>query len=107
MEEEKASILVIDDDRSILESLKCVLEMEGYLVDTVETGLEAVEKSKARLYDPAIINSRLPDTTSAELQKRMQTSMSHKRVVMMGMEPIAPAELLTVVKEKLKETPSL
>jgi CheY-like chemotaxis protein len=42
----RKSILIVDDDLGILKSFKDLLEPEGYSVDTAETALEAVEKSK-------------------------------------------------------------
>src|SRR5205807_2275053 len=48
---ERKSILIVDDDPGILNSFKEILEPEGYNVDTAQTGSEALEKCKARLYN--------------------------------------------------------
>jgi len=52
---EKKNILVVDDDKAILESLKDILKSEGFCVDVAETGREAIEKSEARFYKMASI----------------------------------------------------
>jgi len=64
---EQARILVIDDEESIRKSLAAVLEEKGYLVDTAENGKEAIEKSKTRHYNLALIDIRLPDMDGVQL----------------------------------------
>ncbi|HSV49853.1 MAG TPA: response regulator [Candidatus Acidoferrales bacterium] len=63
----KKTILLVDDDRSILRTLKRVLERSGYDTDTVETASEALEKLRSRHYDLAIIDVILPDMKGTEL----------------------------------------
>ena len=43
--EEKKRILVVDDDTSILRGFRILLEKEGYVVETAETGKEALMAS--------------------------------------------------------------
>ena len=62
-----ASILVIDDDQTILETLVAALESEGYLVDTAKNGEEAIAKSYSHFYNVAIIDWRLPDIKGTKL----------------------------------------
>lgn len=49
------SILLIDDDRDVRESMKSVLEIQGYHVVTAVNGLEGVEKLKALDKLPCVI----------------------------------------------------
>src|SRR6267378_1693351 len=58
----RKSILIVDYDLGILKSFKEILEPEGYSVDTAETALEAVEKSKAHPYNLAIIDIKQRET---------------------------------------------
>jgi len=60
-------ILVIDDDESIRTTMAAILESEGYSVDTVENGKEAIQKSNSDLYKVALIDFRLPDMKGTEL----------------------------------------
>ena len=64
---EGKSVLVIDDDKSILRSLVKVLEKNGFFADTAETGGEAIEKSRAFRYDAALVDLRLPDMDGIEV----------------------------------------
>ena len=49
--EKKKSILVIDDDEVVLNLIAEALRLEGYKVDTAETGKEAIEKCNLRFYN--------------------------------------------------------
>ncbi len=41
----KKTILVVDDDKSILRTFTRILQKSGYEIDTAETGKEAMEKT--------------------------------------------------------------
>jgi CheY-like chemotaxis protein len=49
-------ILIVDDDRDVFESMKIVLESEGYEIEWATNGREAMEKAKARKPDLMILD---------------------------------------------------
>ena len=49
-------ILIVDDDRDVFESMKIVLESEGYEVEWATNGREAMEKARARKPDLMILD---------------------------------------------------
>ncbi len=49
-------ILVVDDDRDVFESMKIVLEAEGYDVDWATNGTEALSKARAVRPDLMILD---------------------------------------------------
>ena len=63
----KKRIIVIDDDKSILRTFTRILQKNGYEIDVAETGKEALEKSKKKPYDLALIDIRLPDMDGTDL----------------------------------------
>jgi len=67
-------ILVVDDDESIRKTLAVILKEKGYLVDIAENGKEAIKKSKAKLYNLALIDIRLPDMEGTKLLTTMKES---------------------------------
>ncbi|UCB59860.1 MAG: response regulator [Candidatus Bathyarchaeota archaeon] len=69
---ENARILVVDDDESIRKILSTILEDEGYNVETARTGREAIEKTKTKFYNLAMIDIRLPDLEGTKLLTRMK-----------------------------------
>ncbi len=120
---EKKSILIVDDDRTILKSLREILEFEGYSVETVQTGQEAIEKSKTEFYNLALLDIKLPDMEGTKLLEAMhETSPRMVKIMVTGypalqnaveslnmgadaylMKPVHPQRMLKVVEEKLKE----
>jgi DNA-binding NtrC family response regulator len=117
------SILVVDDDQVILQSLKEVLRREGYNVDTADTGQEAIEKSKANFYNLVLLDIKLPDMEGTKLLTKIQNYTSKIMKIMITgypeldnaiqslnfganaylLKPVDPKKLLRVVKEKLSE----
>ena len=72
---EKKRILVIDDDKVVLKGFRKTLELEGYSVDAVETGKEAIEKSNRASYNLALIDIRLPDMEGTKLLTAMRETV--------------------------------
>lgn len=67
-----ASVLVVDDDAGIRKTLSKILEKEGYLVETVENGQEAIKASNKRFFNVALIDIRLPDMEGTRLLERLK-----------------------------------
>jgi len=70
--DERARILVVDDDESIRKAISTILEEKGYEVDTAESGREAIKKTHDGFYNLALIDIRLPDMEGTELLLRMK-----------------------------------
>lgn len=120
---EKARILVIDDDESIRESLVMLLQAKGYIVDAAKDGKEAVAMSNANSYKLALIDIRLPDMEGTELLTTMrETTPRMIKIIVTGypalqnavkavnegadgyiVKPVKAAELLSMVDEHLKK----
>ena len=60
-------ILIADDERAIRYSLKEILEMEDYQVDTAENGTEAVEKAEKEKYDAIFCDIKMPGMDGMEV----------------------------------------
>jgi CheY-like chemotaxis protein len=56
----EARILVADDDQSIRQLLGTIIEREGFHVDTVADGNEAIEKLKAHQYEVVLLDLMMP-----------------------------------------------
>ncbi len=55
------SILVVDDDRLVVELLKRNLEQQGYQVYTAANGRQALEHLKSKMPDLIISDVQMPD----------------------------------------------
>ena len=120
---DKKSILIVDDDKAILESLKTILVLEGYSVDTAETGREAIEKSKEKSFNLTLLDIRLPDMEGTSLLTAMhQTTPRMMKIMVTGyptlenavesvnqradaylIKPVKREKLLKVIADKLEE----
>lgn len=65
--ETAAKILVVDDSPDILDIAQQWLEMEGYSVETAESGLEAVARAKAHSFDVVITDLAMPGMGGMEV----------------------------------------
>jgi two-component system, sporulation sensor kinase E len=61
------SILIVDDEPSILEILERYLSARGFDVTTAETAHDALGKIAVRAFDVALIDLKLPDGAGLEL----------------------------------------
>ena len=62
-----ASILIIDDEIAIRESLQTLLEMEDYRVETAETGEDGLNKIAEQPFDLILLDLALPDRNGLEI----------------------------------------
>ncbi len=68
-------ILVIDDQKSIRNTLKEILEYEGHEVELAEHGPEGLEKFSANKMDVVLCDIKMPDMDGIEvLEKIMETT---------------------------------
>jgi CheY-like chemotaxis protein len=55
-------ILVVDDDKSVLNAIKMLLELEGYDVVAVNNGQDGIEAISTETFDVAIVDIFMPGT---------------------------------------------
>lgn len=77
-------ILVIDDERSIRNTLKEILEYESYEVDTAEDGFEGLELLAQKKYDVAICDIKMPKMDGIEVLDKIVHSFPDTPVVMIS-----------------------
>ncbi|MGD0203678.1 MAG: response regulator [Candidatus Bathyarchaeia archaeon] len=117
-----ARILVVDDDENIRNTMKTILEDEGYIVDLAASGSEAIQKTKKSAYNIALLDIRLPDMEGMELLKLIKDTVPRTRKIMVTgypsmqnaiaalnknadaylIKPIDIENLLNIVKEQLQ-----
>ena len=61
MKEEKANILLVEDEENLHETLKLNLEMEGYTVTSAYNGSEAMKAVENEYFDLVIMDIMLPE----------------------------------------------
>ena len=116
-------ILVIDDDENIRKILVTILTDEGYDVETAATARKAIEKTRKKFYNVALIDIRLPDMEGIELLTRFKpTTPRMRKIIITGyptlqnavkavnkgadayiMKPFDVEKVLETIKEQLKK----
>ncbi|MFO8100989.1 MAG: PAS domain S-box protein [Dehalococcoidia bacterium] len=66
------SILIVDDDEALAESLKELLEMEGYAPAVCHTGEAAGSLMGETPFDLVLVDVRLPDVSGVDLVRRLR-----------------------------------
>ena len=82
--EEKKRILVVDDDTSILRGFRALLEKAGYIVETAETGKEALRHLKSAKFDLCLVDVKLPDMDGTELLFEMKRILKQLKLLSLG-----------------------
>lgn len=121
--ERKKSILIVDDDKFILNVFSRILQKQNYDVDGVETGQEAIEILEKKKYDLALIDVKLPDIDGTDLLSKIHSvnpdmikivitgfpSLEHATEVMDKgataylVKPVKSEELIELITEKLEK----
>ena len=64
---DKASVLIVDDDEGTRRSLALVFSKKGYQVDIAASAREALDKAQGGNFNVALVDVRLPDMEGVEL----------------------------------------
>jgi len=120
---EIARILIVDDDENIRKVLATILEDEGYDVDSVDTAKKAIERTRRKFYNIALIDIRLPDMEGIELLTKMKNTIPKiRKIIITGyptlqnaveavnrgadayiLKPFDMEKVLIEIKEQLKK----
>ena len=118
--EEKRSVLLVDDEESSRKVFSAILAKAGYLVDEAANGMDALEKARAKRYDVALVDIKLPDMEGTELLLRLPKTSEMVKIVVTGfsttenavkasdcgaddflVKPVDPEELLRSIRDRL------
>jgi len=120
---ENARILIVDDDENIRKVLVAILEDEGYTVESVGTARKAIEATKRKFYNVALIDIRLPDMDGTDLLLRIRDTVPRiRKIIITGyptlqnaidavnrradayiMKPFDVEKVLRTIKEQLQK----
>jgi len=77
-------ILVIDDERSIRNTLKDILGFEGYAIDVAEQGSLGIEMVKNTDYDIILCDIKMPEMDGIEVLEKILELKPETTVVMIS-----------------------
>jgi two-component system, NtrC family, nitrogen regulation response regulator NtrX len=79
-----ANILIIDDERSIRNTLKEILEFESHKVDLAEDGKQGLEMAKNHFYDIIFCDIKMPKMDGIEVLKEIKKSDIDSLLIMIS-----------------------
>ncbi len=77
-------ILIVDDEKGILDALSAVLDDEGYTVSTAENGSEALKKIKDDTPSVILLDVWLPDIDGLEILREIRSAYPGVAVIVMS-----------------------
>jgi len=119
----KESILIVDDDVSVRKTLSSILSAEGYVVEAVDNGKEALKAVEKQLFDVVLIDIELPDIKGVDLLSKLKQKQPRMvRIIITGfpsmdnainavnegadgyvLKPFDPEQLLKTIRKHLDE----
>ncbi|MFY9943615.1 MAG: sigma-54 dependent transcriptional regulator [Desulfobacterales bacterium] len=76
-------ILIVDDDRNLLQVIRLRLEAEGFEVTPAATAAEALEHAKAEIFALALIDLKLKDGSGIEVMAHLQQTTPELPVIIL------------------------
>jgi two-component system response regulator AtoC len=79
----RGTVLVVDDDRDIVETLCDILELRGWTTLRAYDGIEAVAIATEERVDWIVMDVRMPRLTGVDALHEIRARMPNARVVLM------------------------
>jgi DNA-binding response OmpR family regulator len=99
-------ILLVDDEVAVLLTLKAVLEISGFEVDTAASAREGVSKLHTREYQMLITDMRMEsDAAGIEVIKAARVASYHPAVALLTAFPVAEEDWQEMGADKLLVKP--
>lgn len=74
------TILIVDDDPSILDVMRIILEEKGYSIEVLEKGLDALSRIEKEKPDLVFLDNWLPDITGEEVIKKLKRNSATRSI---------------------------
>jgi len=120
---DQPSILIVEDDANIRETIETILQQKGYNTDTAKNGQEAIQKSKAKFFNLTLLDIKLPDMEGTKLLTTLHEDLPKMVKIMVTgypslenavealnlgadayvIKPVKPEKLLALIEEKLEK----
>ena len=122
----KHSVLIVDDEPIVRESIRDWLEDAGYQVSTAESGEEALEMVQKQDFSIVLLDVRLPGMTGVRVLQEMKAIKSNIKAILITaypttemaveamksgavdylVKPVAPDDLEKLIQKTLLECES-
>ncbi|MCE1247268.1 MAG: response regulator [Firmicutes bacterium] len=79
----KKNILIVDDDENMGDTLRDILELEGYEVSLARSGEESLELAQKSEFDCFLIDIKMPGMNGIEAIKQLKSIRHNPKVIVM------------------------
>lgn len=80
----KPTLLIIDDEKSIRNTIREIFEFEKYKVEEAVDGLDGLDKIKNNKYDAVLLDIKMPEMDGMEVLEKIQVLQPDLPVVMIS-----------------------
>ena len=102
----KRKVLLVDDEVTVLLTMKAVLEISGFDVDTAASALDAKRKLKLREYQMVITDMRMEsDAAGREVIQAARTAAYHPAVALLTAFPLSDDDWQEMGADKMLVKP--
>jgi len=102
----KRKVLLVDDEVTVLLTMKAVLEISGFDVDTAASALDAKRKLKLNEYQMVITDMRMEsDVAGREVIQAARTAAYHPAVALLTAFPLADEDWQDMGADKMLVKP--
>jgi DNA-binding response OmpR family regulator len=119
----RAKVLIIDDEPSVADALKTILEDHGYETALAHTGSAGLEQSAAQRFDLTITDYQLPDMSGLDVlvamrgcavacpvliitaypSPELRAAAAERGALDLLSKPFLPSDILALVEQALAE----
>ena len=78
------SVLIIDDEKEICESIKMILEFEDYQVDYSTSAINGIEKFNSNGFSALLLDIQMPEMSGFEVLKKVKAKNSPVSVIIIS-----------------------
>ena len=89
------SVLLVDDEQDIVDTIKYSLELRGFIVDVAYDGLTAIDRARKGKYDIMVLDVMLPGKNGYEVSRILKEEMESG-----GLDPF---KILLITARKLDD----
>ena len=92
------TVLVVDDEPDIRDSVKTLLEQEGYAVETAENGPQFIEKAKKSVPDLVLLDIMMPGMGTREILERLKEESIKVKIIFLTVVRLSEGEKNILLK---------
>ena len=86
------NILVIDDNKDIVDLFKVILESSGYTCTTANGGKEGIEKLKSKSFDLTLLDLAMPEISGIDVLEQVKKDPNLKSAKILIVTASSPTE---------------